>query len=213
MREALQEHLHALDAGFLRMHSVLLEQLALVRQAVQNTQTTGIGAAVKELDAEIDQLETDLENRLLSVIALQQPVARDLKLILLILKSLSDLERAGDYAAHIARNLEELSRDVRISGSLDLLPLLTHLSGMVERAAYAFIERDANAARDVIQMDDGIDAMYEQLQRASLTRVLEDPRLIGTSLQINTLARSVERLADHLVNVAERLERTFGSHT
>ena len=210
MREALQTNIQDLNAGFLRMHSIVFEQLTIVRQAVQVGQLAGLGERVKELDRQIDRLEVELEDRILRVIALQQPVASDLRLMMLVLKSLADLERAGDYVAHVANNLEVMSREDHAAQPVDLLPLLAQLGAMVEKVGTAYSERDSAAAREAAEMDDVIDALYEQLQRSSMTRVLEDPRSIGVSLQLGSLARSAERCGDHLVNVAERMDRTFG---
>lgn len=206
MRDALTSSIQDLSNGFLRMQSVALEQLAQLREALLTGDFHGLTRATAELEQELDALERELETACLTGIARFQPVASDLRFYMTIFKSLADLERVGDYGRQAGRDLEELAGNLR-SGSLqDVLPLVTRLAEMVERLAYAFAERDLAAARDVTTLDDDVDAFYEQLQRASLTRILEDPRDLQASLCVSRLARGLERLGDHIVNVAERLE-------
>ncbi|AFZ66709.1 phosphate signaling complex protein PhoU [Deinococcus peraridilitoris] len=205
-RSAFDSSLLGLTASFLRMQSLGLEQLALLREALQSGRMMNLLDRVKALDLEIDQLEVDLEAELLLLIARHQPVAGDLRFVMMLLKSLTDLERAGDYAVHIARDLEVLSAQVAWSHPGDLLPLLSHLTGMLEKLAYAFAERDLPAAQEVQRLDQQVDALYEQFQRSTLTRMLEDSRSLGAGLRATSLARSIERHGDHLVNVAERIE-------
>lgn len=211
MREALNSELLDLKSGLLRMQSLSLEQLALIRQALSAGQLRGLGARLKRLDLEIDRLERQLEDACLEAIARQQPVAGDLRFVLTVFKSLTDLERVGDYALHTGRELEALGSQVRSGPLNDVLPLLNLLSEMLERLAYAFAERDRTATRLVIRLDDDVDALYEQMQRASLTRVLEDPRDLPLALQVARLARYLERLGDHIQNVAERVEADLAS--
>ena len=206
MRDALTSSIHDLSNGFLRMQSVALEQLALLREALLSGNFGGLARATAQLEEELDRLERELEAACLTGIARYQPVASDLRFYMTVFKSLADLERVGDYGRGAGRDLEELSGNLRSGALQDVLPLVTRLAEMVERLAYAFAERDLTAARDVTTLDDDVDAFYEQLQRASLTRILEDPRDLQASLRVSRLARSLERLGDHIVNVAERLD-------
>ncbi|ADV67954.1 phosphate signaling complex protein PhoU [Deinococcus maricopensis] len=206
MRDALNTSIHDVTARFLRMQSLTLEQIAHIRTALTERHYVGLGARVSELEQEIDVLEREVEQACLTAIARYQPVAGDLRFFLMVFKSLADLERAGDYGRHIGRDLEELSSTMRSGPLTDVLPMMNVLGEMVERLAYAFAEHDADAARTVMRLDIEVDALYEQLQRASLTRILEDPRELQASLKTTRMARSLERLGDHVVNVAERVD-------
>lgn len=206
MRDALQSSLHDLSNGFLRMQSVALEQLSLIREALLSGSFQGLARATAELEQQTDELERELESACLAGIARYQPVASDLRLYMTVFKSLADLERIGDYGRQTGRDLEELSHTLRSGPLQDVLPLVTRLAEMIEKLAYAFAERNLEAAKAVTTLDDDVDALYEQLTRASLTRILEDPRDLQASLRVSRLARSLERLGDHIVNVAERLE-------
>ncbi len=205
MRDVFDSTLHEISSDFLRMQSLVLEQISKVRSALAAGNTTGLRDRIKMIDLEIDQLEIELETASLSAIARHQPLAGDLRFFLLILKSLTDLERAGDYAVHVAEDLEELAGDLKPSSRSDILPMLSRLAEMLERLSYAYTELDLDLAGSLEQMDDEIDALYEQLQRSSLTRILEDSRSLAGALKIGRMARSLERLGDHIVNVADRI--------
>lgn len=195
-----------ITARFLRMLSITLEQLDAVRDANDRAEFAGLTAKAKGLERETDALEREIEDACLHAFSLGL-CAEDLAFHLLVFRSLTNLERVGDYAFTVARDLETLAPRTRSATLQDALPLVRLLSEMVERLAYAFAERDLTAAREVMRLDfEQVDALYEQMQRASLTRLLERPEDTEVALTAGRMARNLERLGDHLVNVAERLE-------
>ncbi|MFC4456029.1 phosphate signaling complex protein PhoU [Deinococcus sonorensis] len=207
MREAIDASQQDVTARFLRMLSISLEQVGLIRSAIQGQQYAGLSARTHELEHELDELEREVEDACLNALARYQPLATDLRFFLMVFKCLTDMERAGDYGRHVGRDLEDIGATLHSGPIHDVLPLTTLLSTMIERLAYAFAERDIAAAHEVMRMDyEEVDALYEQMQRASLTRILENPRDLHSALKANRMARSLERLGDHLVNVAERVE-------
>ena len=190
---------------FLRMLSITLEQLDAVRDANTRAEFAGLGARAKVLERETDALEREIEEACLA--AFSGCTQGDLGFYLMVFRSLTNLERVGDYAFSVARDLETFAPRARSATLQDVLPLVRLLSVMVERLAYAFAERDVTAAREVMVMDfEQVDALYEQMQRASLTRLVERPEDVEVALTASRMARNLERLGDHLVNVAERLE-------
>ncbi|MFC4425667.1 phosphate signaling complex PhoU family protein [Deinococcus navajonensis] len=191
---------------FLRMLSITLEQLSAVRDASDRAEFAGLTARVKLLERETDALEREIEDACL--VAFASGLGPDeLAFHLLVFRSLSNLERVGDYAFSVARDLEMLAPRTRSATLQDVLPLVRLLSEMVETLAFAFAERDVQAAREVMRLDfEQVDALYEQMQRASLTRLMERPEDTEVALTAGRMARNLERLGDHLVNVAERLE-------
>ncbi len=195
-----------LTARFLRMLSIALEQVSLLERAAGHGAFGGLAARTAELERETDLLELELEDLCLS--ALAQPLSdADLHFYVMVFRSLADLERVGDYGQQVGRDLEVLAPLSQTAALQDVLPIARLLSSMLERLAYAFAERDLVGVRDVIRLDfEQVDALYEQLQRASLTRILENPEDLGAALTATRMARSLERLGDHVVNVAERLE-------
>ena len=191
---------------FLRMLSITLEQLDAVRDANARAEFSGLGARAKVLERETDALEREIEEACLEAFSGCRHRG-DLAFYLMVFRSLSNLERVGDYAFSVARDLETFAPRARSATLQDVLPLIRLLSVMVERLAYAFAERDLEAAREVMVMDfEQVDALYEQMQRASLTRLVERPEDVEVALTASRMARNLERLGDHLVNVAERLE-------
>ncbi|WP_241191095.1 phosphate signaling complex PhoU family protein [Deinococcus psychrotolerans] len=195
-----------LNVRFLRMLSITLEQMALLEQAVGRGVFANLAVRTAELERETDLLEYELED--LCLTAMAQPLSdTDLHFYVMVFRSLADLERVGDYGRQVGRDLEALGPLAQTAALQDVLPIARLLSNMLERLAYAFAERDLDGVREVIRLDfEQVDALYEQLQRASLTRILENPEDVGAALTATRMARSLERLGDHVVNVAERLE-------
>lgn len=193
-------------ARFLRMLSIILEQLHAVRDANDRAEFAGLTSRTEALEQETNALEHELEDACLRAFA-RGLSADELAFHLMVFRSLANLERVGDYAFKVARDLETFAPRARSATLQDVLPIISLLSAMVERLAYAFAERDLAAAREVMQLDfEQVDSLYEQMQRASLTRLVERPEDSEVALTAGQISRSLERLGDHLVNVAERLE-------
>lgn len=201
-----QASVQLVTARFLRMLSIALEELDAVRDAARRAEYAGLTTRAGALECETDALEREIEDACLAAFA--GPLTPDeLAFHLLVFRSLTNLERVGDYAFGVARDLEALAPRTRSATLQDVLPLVSLLVEMVERLAFAFAERDVAAARVVMRLDaEGVDALYEQMLRASLTRLHERPDDVEVALTAGRMARSLERLGDHLVNVAERLE-------
>lgn len=196
---------------FLRMQSLTLEQLQLLAQALRGERGNP-REQIAALDREVDALELRLEDRLLCALAHGSPdrggEGEDdgTRLTLAMYKSLGDIERVGDYCVGAARDLEELGPLLSLHHRADFEALLGVLWRMAEGLAYALAERSLSGARQVIALDDDADALAEQLARANLTRALERPAGLESALRISRLARNLERMGDHLKNVARRLE-------
>lgn len=193
-------------ARFLRMLSIIVEMLGAVRDADERAEFAGLTARAKVLEAETNALEHEIEDACLLAFA-QGPTPAELAFHLMVFRSLANLERVGDYAFSVARDMETYAPRARSATLQDLLPLIRLLTQMVERLAYAFAERNLEAAREVMRLDfEQVDSLYEQMHRASLTRLMERPEDNEVALTAGRMARNLERLGDHLVNVAERVE-------
>lgn len=196
-----------LTAGLLRMISIALEQLQAVRAASERAEFAGLSATANRLEAETDRLERDIEGQCLQAFAEDQRSGTP-EFYLMVFRSLTHLERVGDYAFGVASDLERLAPRTRSATLQDVLPITVHLTEMLELLAYAITERDLEAARRVQRMDfEDVDALYEQMLRASLTRLRERPEDHQIALAANRMARNLERLGDHVGHVAARLER------
>ncbi|WP_261664495.1 phosphate signaling complex PhoU family protein [Deinococcus sp. Marseille-Q6407] len=196
-----------LTSGLLRMISIALEQLGAVRAASERAEFAGLSAVTNSLESETDRLERDIGEQCLQGFA-QPQSGTSPEFYLMVFRSLAHLERVGDYAFGVASDLERLAPRTRSATLQDVLPITAHLTEMLELLAYAISEHDLDAARRVQQMDfEDVDALYEQMLRASLTRLRERPEDHEIALAASRIARNLERLGDHVGHVAARLER------
>ncbi len=204
MREALERDLRTLRADFIRMISQVGEQLNLAGSVLLEGKIEAV-QQVHDMDKSVDELEVKLETETLRVIALHQPVAKDLRFIAAVLKSLSDLERIGDYAVHVADDGRLLAAEPPLKRYVNFGLMLSKLKTMLELASRAFTEQDVAVARTAAEMDSEIDDLYEQTQRELVTYMLEDPRTITKALALLRVGRSLQRIGDHIENLADRL--------
>lgn len=154
-------------------------------------------------DHEINQLEMEIDEKCLEVLARRQPAARDLRFITLALKIVTDLERIGDQCANIAKRSKELNQEPSLKPYIDLPRMAQAASNMVKEALDAFVRGDDNLAIKVCQDDQVVDDLNEQIQRELLTFMMGDPSTISRAIKINHVSKCLERIADHATNVAE----------
>lgn len=204
MRDALETDLRTVLNGALNMLGTVERMLPVAGEVLLHARPERL-EEVRALDREVDALEVSLEAECLRIIALHQPVARDLRLVALILKSLSDIERMGDYAVHVAEDGAELAQQPALKRYVNLARMLDRLGEMSGNLRTAIADRDVTRAEATLTMDDEVDDLYEQIQRELVTYMLEDPRNISKALMLMRVGRSLERIGDHLENVAERV--------
>jgi phosphate transport system protein len=205
MREALDKSLNDMSGNFIRMISHTHEQLELAGKVLLEQQIEH-AVRVHEIDLKVDELELSIENECLTTIARHQPVAGDLRFVAAILKSLSDLERVGDYAVHVADDARLLAAEPPLKRYINLGQMLSNLKTMLEMTSRAFTERDLKLAKEAAHLDGSIDDLYEQISRELVTYMIEDPRTITKSLALLRVGRSLQRIGDHIENVADRLQ-------
>jgi len=205
MREALEHDLQVITNDTLRMLDLVQDVLTQARRALLDRATDALEEA-RRVDREVDALEQHVEQDCLRVIALHQPVARDLRFIGMVLKSLTDIERMGDYAVHVAEDGEQLAQESPLKKYVNLGRMLERLTEMLASLRRALENRDVDVARTTLGMDDEVDDLFEQIQRELVTYMLEDPRTIGKALTLMRVGRSLERIGDHVENVAERID-------
>ena len=188
---------------------LVLKMAGLVKNAVEkaieslNKQDVELAERVIKGDDEIDALEVEIERRCIRMIALYQPEAVDLRLIMGIYKVVSDLERIGDEAQNIAERSILLAQEPPLKPYINLTLMAEHVKEMIEDAVISFFQRDTELAKKVILKDDAVDELYHQLERELITYVMEDPRNIKRVISLSFVARHFERMADHAENIAE----------
>jgi phosphate transport system protein len=162
-----------------------------------------LAAALEEEDAEIDHLELEVDERALELLALQQPIARDLRQVMAALKIANDLERVGDHAVKICHATAALSRHPPLPELPELAEMIHAARRMLADALRAYTSRDPRLAREVRARDDRVDELRNVIHRILVRRMLEDSRRVNPALELFLVIQSVERVADLATNIAE----------
>jgi phosphate transport system protein len=201
--KSYEEELALLDKKIAHMGGLAEHILGQSFDALER-RDPNLAEQVVKSDKQIDTLEREIEDQVISMIARRQPLADDLRHVMAALRITGDLERIGDLAKNIAK------RALAIAHESHPKPLMTGLRHMGELALAqlkevldAYAERDADRALSVWRNDENVDAMYNSLFRELLTYMMEDPRNIGLSTHLLFGAKNIERVGDHTTNIAE----------
>lgn len=155
------------------------------------------------MDAEINRLELEIDELCLRILARRAPVASDLRFVTMVLKVVTDLERMGDLGVNICERVMELNEEEPLKPYVDLVAMAGATESMLRDALDAFVEGDADRALAVIDKDAVVDAYYKSIFRELLTYMMENPRNIFRATRVQSIAKYLERVADHATNVAE----------
>jgi phosphate transport system protein len=166
---------------------------------------TALGHQIIEDDLKINNLRYETEERCLELIATQQPLASDLRTIVAVLHIIVDLERMGDHAEGIAKIATLLAEEPPLKPYIDIPRMAEVAEGMLRDSIEAFKERDVAMAREICNRDDQVDALYDQVYRELLIYMLNDPRTIERATRIMWVAHNLERIADRVTNICERV--------
>ncbi len=154
-------------------------------------------------DGTLNDLENEVEDAVVQLLATQQPMARDLRLLMAALKIANDLERVGDHAVNIAQSVERLIAFRPITPEPELVEMARQAGTMLADAMEAFVRGDAAAGRAICRRDDQVDALHRSMFRILLTHMAEDPHMIGVAIELLLVSRNLERVADLATNIAE----------
>ena len=155
-------------------------------------------------DRELDLMELECENLAVSLLALQQPMGRDLRFIIGAIKITSDLERVGDHAVNIAQSaLRLIALHVEITPTPEIEDMARRARRMLADARDAFVRADGVLGREVCKADDAVDALHDSVFRILLTHMMADARMITPSLELLLVSRNLERVADLATNIGE----------
>jgi phosphate transport system protein len=178
-----------------------------VRKAVESlvTRDPALAEQVFAEDRLVDRDEIDIEESCLRLLALQQPLARDLRKVTAALKISNDLERIGDHAVNIAGCVRDLSRQAPVPPLDDLPRLADRAAAMLRDAIDAFVRGDAEAARALVLRDDEVDELNRRVFAELLRRMSSDPSQIERSMTLVLVARNLERIGDLATNIAEEV--------
>jgi phosphate transport system protein len=197
-----QEELDDLKTTLTEMAGLAEES---VRGAVKALLERDVEAAKKVIDRDerIDELEVEIDELSVRLLALQQPMARDLRLITMAMKVSNDLERVGDHAVNIAETVHWLVEGPVFPVVPEIEEMVRLTTAMLKDALDAFIRGDAELARQILKRDDRVDELHENTFRILLTHMMEDPRKISAGMDLLLVSGNVERIADLATNVSE----------
>lgn len=154
-------------------------------------------------DRKINQMEMDIDELCLLVLARRQPVASDLRFITIALKLVTDLERIGDLGVNISERVIELNEEPQLKPYVDIPRMAEEVQAMLREALDAFVAGDPERAQAVIERDHIVDAFYSQIFRELLTYMMEDTRNVYRATRLQSIAKYLERIGDHATNLAE----------
>lgn len=197
-----QQQLVALKDKLLAMAALSQQALEFSLEAYM-TDDMGLCAHVHEVEAAINAAERDVDEMAYDLLAMEQPMAIDLRFILSVIKINGDLERIGDQATNIAERAEAMHELPHISLPIDISDMGEKVRVMIRRAIQSLLEADARMAEGVLAMDDEIDAMNRSVQQDLLAVMLQHPVVSSQALSAIITARNLERSADHATNIAE----------
>jgi phosphate transport system protein len=202
--KSYDEELRRLSNTITEMGGLAESQLAAAIDAVVKRDSELAGSVV-EGDAKVDQLQRDSDNLAIRLLALRQPMARDLREIFAALKIASDLERIADYAANVAKRAIALNQTPPVRPVYELPRMAQLAQLLIKDVIDAYVARDADKAYAVWTRDAELDEMYSSLFRVLLTYMMEDPRNISACTHLLFMAKNIERIGDHATNIAEDL--------
>ena len=200
-----------LDKDLLRLENRIAELGGLIIESTNRcircieTFDKTLTAEIVDNESIINEMEVDIEEDCLKILALHQPVAFDLRFIIVVLKVNNDLERMGDQALNIAERINFLSDLDRLVLDLDFNTMGAICRNMVEKSLEALKQRDVERAQEVVDMDDEVDALHSRNYRVLQKAMEVDPKIVTTAISYLTISNNIERLADLATNIAEEI--------
>lgn len=204
MREVYQKKLHEIQDDILFMGS-MVEKAILRSMESLKSRNLELAQQVIDDDQRINAKRFEIEEKCVEIIATQQPMAGDLRIIISVLNVISELERIGDHAEGIAKITLLIGNEPPLKPLIDLPRMAEKTADMLHRSMDAFIHHDVEAARKIAGEDDEIDNIYDQVFRELLTFMAEDPHTITRATRLIWVAHNLERSADRVTNICERI--------
>ena len=202
MRKSFDAELQELNYEMINMSAAAEDAIDVVTESLSSSDDAAAKAAI-EMTRSMDQMERDIENRCLRLLLQQQPVARDLRTISAALKMVTDLQRIGDQCANIAEISLLLQQQKQDRTLLDIRTMSQKASVMVKRSIFAYVNRDDEAARAVIALDDEIDEFFRTIKGELVELIVENREAADQAIDLIIIAKYLERIADHAVNIAQ----------
>ncbi len=203
-RTAFHKKLREIQDDILAMGSMVSKAISRSIDALKNRDLDLAHQIVTD-DKKINQKRFEIEEKCVELIATQQPMASDLRIILAVLNIVSEVERIGDYAEGIAKIAVMIGDEPPLKPLIDIPRMAEQTVDMLRRSLDAFVNRDAEAAKKISAEDDMVDQLYDQVFRELLTFMAEDPKTITRATRLIWVAHNLERSADRVTNICERV--------
>ncbi len=196
--------LEAVRARVLQMGGLVESQIKFAIESLVNGDVAQMNRVIAD-DHRVNAMEVEIDESCVRIIARRQPAAGDLRMVMMVIKTITDLERIGDEAEKIARMAKLLSQRERL-----ILPRYTEIRhaaelalDMLRMSLDAFARLDLSCAAQVVRQDEQVDEEFRAIMRYLITFMMEDPRTISTALEILFVAKAIERIGDHAKNMSE----------
>jgi phosphate transport system protein len=203
-REMFDHELQRLQDEMLTMASMVEEAITASVDALKRRDMQASQRLIAH-DREINRKRFDIEEDCLVAIATQQPMASDLRILAAVLDIISELERIGDYAKGISRINLMIGEEPLLKPLIDVPTMAEKARSMLHQSLDAFVQRDVELARAIPKQDDDVDALYNQVYRELITYILADPKAIEQANYLLWTAHNLERAADRVTNICERV--------
>jgi phosphate transport system protein len=204
MRTAFHKRLREIQDDIIVMGSMVSKAILRSIDALKNRDLELAHQIVAD-DQKINDKRFEIEEKCIELIATQQPLASDLRIIIAILNITTEIERIGDYGVGIARIVIMVGDEPPLKPLIDIPRMAEQTVDMLRRSLDALINRDADAARKIANEDDLVDHLYDQVFRELLTFMAEDPKTITRATRLMWTAHNLERAADRVTNICERV--------
>ena len=204
VRYSFERELKDLEQELLRMGGVVEEMLHKSVQALIS-RDTGIADEAVALDDVVDRYNLDIETHCLRLLALQQPMARDLRTIAAAMKIITDVERMGDYAVDVAKTAKLLADQPPFKPLVDIPRMAEVVQQMLREVLEAFVSRDMEMVERMIRDDDEVDHLAHALHEELVAAIEKDRSITRQAIRLLLITRYLERIADHITNVGERV--------
>ena len=202
----------AFDRDLEAIQALIMKMGGLVERSIQDaaialdTRDQDLAERVRRDDKAIDALEERVNDEAARVLALRSPAATDLRTVLSVMKIAGNLERMGDLSKNLGKRAGVLVQMAPVNGSGGSVRRMARaVETMLKDALDAYVQRDAELAQDVRDRDQEVDQMYNALFREFLTHMMEDPRNITACMHLHFIAKNIERMGDHVTNIAEQV--------
>ncbi len=204
IRTVFHRHLREIQDDIVAMGSMVSKAMLRSIEALKQRDMELAHQIIAD-DRKINNKRFEIEEKCVELIATQQPMASDLRIIVAILNIITEVERMGDYAAGISKIVIMIGDEPPLKPLIDIPRMADQAVDMLRRSLDAFVSRDAEAAKKIIAEDDFVDNLYDQIFRELLTFMSEDPKTITRATRLIWVAHNLERAADRVTNICERV--------